>query len=447
MAGLLAAGFTEPFPIVARKKKGLVKILKAWMECYPGERPPGSNLKAHSTPRKPSYVKELAFVSTLDHVWVERFNISADYSGWILKEGDGACMLVEANPANTGAWRGYHAWCGAASGFTLLTIANTGPAPNRQIASELEAIPKKVELGEGFSLALDQPIFQGIVEGNCNTDSVPGIGRGPEETARQVLVKKEPSLTSIRQATIRRNQLERQTDEERWRYETPPLSSLDVVKKRRWPAQYVSPPPTPQSQKLLRGGKKIVKATKSSVSQSSRHKRCSSPEVTSVGIALANSQNARSGNLDGYNSEKPKGRPRKKARKETADTPQMPISPVSPFSLTSVNRAIPEPAPKTNIILHFFLQRKELGALPTPLAQCDTADKFFNHAEEAWSFLTSRDGASEMAAVSVEVEGVQWPMIIPWRDPVAYQWMMETIAKAAMGRSHDLHVQVKCITK
>ena len=52
-----------------------------------------------------------------------------------------------------------------------------------------------------------------------------------------------------------------------------------------------------------------------------------------------------------------------------------------------------------------------------------------------------------MAAVSVEVEGVEWPMIIPWRDPLAHQWMMETIAKAAIGRSGDLHVQVKCITK
>ena len=101
-----------------------------------------------------------------------------------------------------------------------------------------------------------------------------------------------------------------------------------------------------------------------------------------------------------------KTHPPKRPRKKTADTPQMPISPVSPFSSASM--------PETNVTLP---QRRELGALPTPIVQCDTADKFFNHTEEAWGFLAFRDSASEMAAVSVEVEDVPMAYDHPVEGP------------------------------
>ena len=445
MAGLLAAGFTAPFPITALKEEELV--IKAWIERYPGEDLPGSKLMEHYKPTKRSYIKELTFVSTLDHVWVESFIINAVYSGWILKEDDGACMLVERNTANSRGWRGYHAWCGAEFGFTSRTIANTGPAPDRKAASEIEAIPKEVDLGKGSSLELDQFISQGTVGRRYNTESIAGTDHGVEETARQVSIKKEPSRTAIRQVTMRRNQLARQGSEERWRFETPPLSSLDRVKKRRWPPQYVSPPPTRQRRNLRQGCKLILNAPGTHAAQSSQHRRSSSPELLSVSPRASARGSRRTGDAKDGVLDEPKAPPPKRSRKNTADTPHLPISPVSPFSPPSINTAMPEPTPKTHIILHFFLQRRELGALPTPLAQCETADQFFDHAEEAWDFLISRDEASEMAAVSVQVEGVEWPMILPWRDPLAHQWMMETIAKAALGRSHDLHVQVKCITK
>ena len=445
ISSLQIAGFTEPFPVTTSNKEELIQILERWMTSHPDEKPPGSTrLQNQECSRRFHYARELTFGFTSEPVWVERVRINASHMVFFLMDDDGSCMLANPNDTNNNRWRGYHGWLGADLGFTLQTIAQTGSAVKWQsdgLIGDLQPDDRGVR---GFAHV---PHPSDLNEREQSIEKTGSIRSETTKTSRKVTIKKEPTRTSTRHADMQRNQLERRTDEERWRYETPPLSSLDVIKKRRWPAKYVSPPPTPQSQKLLRGGKKIVKATKSSVSQSSRHKRCSSPEVASVDIALANSQNAQSGNLDGNNLGKSKGRPQKKARKEAASAPQMPISPVSPFSLSSVNRAIPEPAPKTNITLHFFLQRKELGALPTPLAQCDTADKFFNHAEEAWSFLNSANATSAIAATSVEVEGVEWPMIIPWKDPLAHQWMMETIAKAAIGKSHDLHVQVKCITK
>ena len=428
ISSLQTAGFTEPFPVTALNEEDLIQVLERWITSHPDEQPPASTalLKAYCG-RTFHYAKELTFVSTSEPVWVERVKISASHMAFFLMDDEGSCMLVNANSSNNHEWRGYHGWLGADLGFTLLTIAQTGSAVKWQPEVMIENFQAE-DIGDGGLAEMPHP--SELIGEDQSIEKTVSIPPRTTEAERQVTIKKEPSRTSTRQAAIRCNQLERQTDEERWRYETPPLSSLDAVKKRRWPRQYVSPPPIPQPQKRLRG-------PKSSVSQNSRPQRCSTPVLISVGRAR----------------EKPRKRapkktgPKKTPDRKIADTPQLPISPVSPFSLPSINRAMPEQAPKTNIILHFFLQRKELGALPTPLAQCNTADQFFDHAEEAWGFLTSRDGASEMAAVSVEVEGVEWPMIIPWRDPLAHQWMMETIAKAAIGRSYDLHVQVKCITK
>lgn len=445
ISSLQIAGFTEPFPVTTSNKDELIQILEHWMTSHPDEEPPGlTRLQNQERGRNFCYARELTFGFTSEPVWVERVGISASHMVFFLMDDDGSCMLANPNYTNNNQWRGYHGWLGANLGFTLQTIAQTGSAVKSQSEGQIEDLQPDDSGIRGFT---HEPHPSDLNEDEQNIEKTVSIRSGTTKTKGKVTIKKEPTRTSTRHADMQRNQLERQTDEERWRYETPPLSSLGVVKKRRWPAQYYSPPPTPQSQKHLRGGKRLPKATKSSVSQSSRHKRCSSPEVTSVGIALANSQNAQPGNLNGNTLGKTKGRPQKKDRKETASAPQMPISPVSPCSLSSVTRATPQPAPKANVILHFFLQRKELGALPTPLAQCETADQFFNHAEEAWGFLFSANGTSAMAAVSVEVEGVEWPMIIPWRDPLAHQWMMETIGKAAIGKPHDLHVQVKCITK
>ena len=445
ISSLLTAGFIEPFPVTTSNEEDLIRILESWMTSHPDEDPPASTtLRKDYCGRKFHYAKELNFGCTSEPVWVERVRISASHMAFFLMDDDGSCMLVEPSYANNKEWRGYHGWLGANLGFTLQTIAQTGSAVKWHPGGLID----NVQPGDsGFSGIAQVLHPSDLNEEKQSIEETVSIDSGTAKTEREVTIKKEPTRTSTRHADMQRNQIERQTDEERWRYETPPLSSLDVVKKRRWPAQYVSPPATPKSQKHLRGDKKPPKAPKSSVSKSSRHKRCSSLGLPPVGPAIAEHEVTQSSNLDGNNLSKPKVRPRKQARKKTPGTTQMPISPVSPFSCPIVNRAVLEPVQKTNAILHFFLQKKELGALPTPLALCDTADKFFNHAEEAWGFLSSGNGTSAIAATSVEVEGVEWPMIIPWRDSLAHQWMIETIAKAAAGRSYDLHVQVKCITK
>ena len=442
---LQTAGFTEPFPVTASNEVDLIQVLERWMTSHPGEQPPASVIaRQEYCGRRFDYAKELTFGSTSEPVWVESVRISESHMAFFLMDDDGSCMLVNANSSNNSEWRGYHGWLGADLGFTLQTIAQTGSLVRWQSEGLVGNFQPENSSVRGFAQV---PHPSELIGEEQSIEKTASVYPENTEAERQITIKKEPSRTSTRVAAMRRSQLMRQTDEERWRYETPPLSSLDVVKKRRWPPKYISPPPNPKSQKPLQGGKKTLKASKSSVSQSSRRQRCSSPGLTSVRPALGKPQNAKSRDLDGTNIDKCKAPPPKKCHKRKADTPQLPISPVSPFSLPSVNTAMPELTPKSNIILHFFLQKRELGALPTPLAQCESADQFFDHAEEAWGFLNPENGASEIAAVSVEVEGVEWPMIIPWRDPLAHQWMMETITKAAAGRSYDLHVQVKCVTK
>lgn len=435
---LQTAGFTEPFPVTASNEEGLIQVLEHWMTSYPNEQPPASRSIVKDECGRFCYNTELTFGSTSEPVWVERVKISASDIAFFLKDDDGSCMLVKANYTNNNTWRGYHGWLGADLGFSLQTMAQTGSAVKWQSGDLIEDFQSEDSGDRGFVQVSHAPEMS---EEEQSTENTVTILPGTTEAERHIAIKKQ------RQVDMRRKRLELQTDEERWRCETPPLSSLDVVRKRRWPPQYVSPPPISQSQKRLRGRPKKPRAPNSSLSQSPRRQQCSSPGLTSVGIALGKPENAQSRDLYSNNLDKCKTPPPKRPRKKTVDTPHLPISPVSPFSCPSINTAMQAPTPKTDIILHFFLQKRELGALPTPLAQCNTAVQFFDHAEEAWSFLTSTDRGSEMAAVSVEVEGVEWPMIIPWRDPLAHQWMMETIAKAAIGRPQDLHVQVKCVTK
>ena len=445
ISSLQTAGFTEPFPVTASNKEDLIQVLERWMTSHPDEQHPASVIiRRKYSDRIFDYGKELTFGSTFEPVWDELLRISESHKAYFLTDDDGSCMLVNANSSNNSEWRGYHGWLGADLGFTVQTIAQTGSLVRWQSEGLVGNLQPENSSDRGFAQV---PHPSELIGEEQSIEKTASVYPGNTEAERQVTIKKEPSRTSTRQAAMRRNQLKRQTDEERWRYETPPLSSLEAVKKRRWPRQYVSPPPTRQRQNLRQGCKLVLNAPKTSALQNSRHRRSSSPELLSVSPKTSARGSRHANNANGKVQNKPKTLPPKRPRKNKGDTRQLPISPVSPFSLPSINTSMPEPTPKTNIILHFFLQKRELGALPTPLAQCESADQFFDHAEEAWCFLASRDGTSEIAAVSVEVEGVEWPMIIPWRDPLAHQWMMETIAKAAIGRSYDLHVQVKCVTK
>ena len=93
--------------------------------------------------KKHCYLKPIYFATTFEIVEVERFEISPTRMGWMLKDRDQSCMLVNNASANTGARRGYHGWLGADKGFSTLTIAD-----NYGFNGSLESVKERV-LGKG----------------------------------------------------------------------------------------------------------------------------------------------------------------------------------------------------------------------------------------------------------------------------------------------------------
>ena len=420
----------------------MFQVLERWVESHPSGELPGSvSFKRQHCDRRIAYGRELIFVSTSEHVWVEQRGTSASNMIFILMEDFGSCMLVKPNPMNNNLWQGYHGWLGADLGFTLQTIAQSGAEVRSPTAGRIEKCSDRPSANKEpaqKSCPMDKSgQEQSIAE-------IPKPRPGTTGINEQVTVKKEPSRFSIRQAALRIHRLQPQSGRNRWRFETP-LASLDTVKKRRWPPQYVSPPPTMQHRKPFLEHNTAVESPETPVPQSSRHERCSTPELASVSPAAPTSSKRKKSEMNGITRDQFKTpSPKQKSKKAIADaqlpTPSSSSSPLAPQDVLNSH-------PRTNTILLFFFQRTELGAFPVPITQCKAMDQFFDRAKVAWDFPTASNPDTEMAGVGVEVEGIQWPMIVAWRDLQAYQWMMDTIARAAIGRVQDLHVQVKCIPK
>lgn len=266
----------------------------------------------------------------------------------------------------------------------------------------------------------------------------------PPSTTASVEIKKEPSLAEVRRRTLTRKQIEQQPDEERWRLDSPTLASLDRVKKRRWPPQYVSPSPTPQSKKSYKrrniGGTQLAS-------------RSPSLELLSVDPVAPDQCNRRStrNNVHACSTlpsppktpktpKKPKKAKTRKKMKKPAKKPN-----VAKPTNTPQQRSQPEPGAAKNTTCYFFLSNDDQGAIPVALDECNTAGSFFGQALAAWKLILSEEKSGSLIAISVSVQGFHWPIIPPWDDAAAFERLMETVAIAEAGSIGGIEVKVKCV--
>lgn len=264
----------------------------------------------------------------------------------------------------------------------------------------------------------------------------------PQGPAMDIKMKREPSLTEVRQASMRRKQVERRNSNERWRFETPPLSSVETVKKRRWPPQYVSPPPTPHPQKSR--SKTHKRRNIGGTLRDERVLHSPSPEILSVRAVTSPSGLRRSTRGKSVAHSQPCSSPKtpRKAKLTLKMAPNSPKSTMSPHQPPGVDRPV-----ANDVTLHFFLSDESLGAIPVALSQCSSSTRFFEQAGAAWGFLDPNDGKTHMAGVSVAMEGLEWPLIVAWKSLEGHKIMMDTIETAKLGKNGDLLVKVKCIRK
>ena len=133
VANLRENGHGVDLPLAFLSVEDLALCLEAWRVSYPSEHPPGSvalvtqEIEIHRV-----FTTAIYFATTSEVVYVERLKILSLLMGWVLKDRDGACMLVKDSPDNTNHRRGYHGWLGELRGFSILPIAdsyrNHGPS-------------------------------------------------------------------------------------------------------------------------------------------------------------------------------------------------------------------------------------------------------------------------------------------------------------------------------
>ena len=90
----------------------------------------------------------------------------------------------------------------------------------------------------------------------------------------------------------------------------------------------------------------------------------------------------------------------------------------------------PRATTRKNIIFHFFLSDESLGAVPTSISQCHTWAFFFNQALSAWNLLRESARNGDLAVVSVNLEGTQWQIVLPWGNMQAHKSMIDMAVKA-----------------
>jgi len=252
----------------------------------------------------------------------------------------------------------------------------------------------------------------------------------------------EINLAEVHQATSRRDRAERQTQGRRWRSQTPPLSSMSIIKKRQWPPQYVSPLTTPQPKKRLASDTKHYKRRNlGGLLPNGDRSRTLSPEFVSESPVTAPQGRRRS--TQGQSAGKsPILSPPRSPKKTRTTTKRSDIAePVA----TAVRSSNQETLAMKDIKVHFFLSHESLGAVPATMNECDTVDTFFTQALSAWNLLGAGDHAGTMAAVSVTIDGFQWPIVLPWGNATAFQRLMETMVIAKTDRIGNLEVKVRCI--
>lgn len=239
---------------------------------------------------------------------------------------------------------------------------------------------------------------------------------------------------------MKRNKIDREAQARRWRFETPPVFGTDNVKRKRWPPQYISPPPTPQTKK--RRSNKPTTRNMAPKLPGPILFRSSSPELVSANPAspAAVAKPKRPKPLVSHKIPSLASCQRTKA---VPTAPRMAPAAAAGFHRPTVSK----PSTSNDVVFHFFLADETIGAIPITMAQCNTSALFFEQALLAWNFLEGDSDVEHMAAASVAIDCLQWPMVVPWRNSQAHKRMTETIAKAMTGRTGPLEVKVKCIQK
>lgn len=95
----------------------------------------------------------------------------------------------------------------------------------------------------------------------------------------------------------------------------------------------------------------------------------------------------------------------------------------------------------------FFAGGQDFGALPASMKQCKAPKSFFDKAALALSLSSGRLNENSVRAVTVAIDGFDWPLVIPWRDADGFRIMMQKVGDHVSQGRENLNIKVTCIAK
>ncbi|KAG8534114.1 uncharacterized protein KY384_000958 [Bacidia gigantensis] len=106
------------------------------------------------------------------------------------------------------------------------------------------------------------------------------------------------------------------------------------------------------------------------------------------------------------------------------------------------------PAKKqADIEIFFFTAREELGAVPASFRQCSTLKGFFDRALQAFVMSAPRSKEADLMAINALIDGIDWPLIIPWRHKPEFETMKTKLNEISWVSDTTVNVKVGCILK
>ena len=283
----------------------------------------------------------------------------------------------------------------------------------------------------------------------CHEKKVAKSGKRADTAPASPKIKQESSACQTRQQTLRLRRRDRAVEEAR--ADDSSVASVDAVRVGRWPPQYVSPPPS--SQKSLR------RSARPRQSRWQAGNRLLNSRSDTAYVDLLDSP---SDDASGENSQPLIKRSRKNPPRECNANRPIPVqgqhkasAQQKPSGQASAVKKLPVSLDESKrvadteqtVTFFFFAGDKNFGALPASMKQCKAAKSFFDKATLALSLSSGRVNENSVRAVTVAIDGFDWPLVIPWRDADGFRIMMQKVGDHVSQGCESLNIKVTCIAK
>lgn len=217
------------------------------------------------------------------------------------------------------------------------------------------------------------------------------------------------------------------------------MTSIDAVRIGRWPPQHVSPPPSSQKPPRRSARKRkpsglayidLLSSASDDVSDES-----SQPLIKRFRKTYAVECNAHQPTPVGYQG---KASAQQKHSRQPSAAKKLPVNSDASERLADAEQMV---------TFFFFVGDQDFGALPVSMKQCKAAKSFFDKAAFVLSLSSGHVNEKSVRAVTVLIDGFDWPLVIPWRDADGFRIMMQKVGDQVSPGLEVLNIKVTCIAK